>query len=1190
MKVKEIPTKFWRYLRSGGIGYAIARGIRYIVFTLRKKQYTRRLAVCSIAVGKLKVTFVDAIKLFWDGAEITEGIGLNVSMKVNGAWTNTLKSRMRLIKKDKTSCLLGIRLSSIGMEQLWKVTVIDENKVAIEINATLAKRLQIDEMRMVSLLNIRYKQWVNDYRYGDFPRLDGFWHDVYFTHECSKLVGVRFPVEGVLLPAFLLESEDASSAPVIQNPPLAVNAHIIGFKQMAVDASCQYGPGSIKVFSGSTHLFSKEEKVDEKMEALRLRLFSKEIQSITVRASAKKKKEVLLANLPWQKNGRSGVRAGSRWPHIKDNTEGDYLPFPFFLAYATALLRQHNINASIQDAIAEKIGPDEFISKVLSMNIDYLVAETSVPSFYNDMEILEKIAQGGISIILCGPHAEIYSPAFLKNHPFIDFVLIGEYEYSLLGLMCALLKDERPEKVMGLLYRFGADVIKNTAGEVCDNNGLPWPERDSLPMHAYCDAPGNIPLPSVQMLASRGCPYGCTFCLWPQVMYSDKRYRPRNVTDVVDEMEFLVGQKKFKSVYFDDDTFNIGRERMFALCGEIKKRGLQAVPWAIMARVDLMDEPLLLEMKSAGLWAVKYGIESSSGALIKDCQKSLDIQKATRMIKFTKKIGIRTHLTFAFGMDGETKESVNKTIDYALSLNPDTIQFSIVTPFPGTKLFESLQAEGRIITKNWEHYDGHNHCVFKPDRMSCEELKKAKESAYLRWQEHQRKRRGLLENCALVYTSLVNKGLSHTFKKIRGYLFSIRRKGQLSGKVSPFFRLVRYFRRGGFFRDYVLALGVYTKNHAFIGPYHVQIDLTNNCNNNCVACWCNSPLLGERMYREEKKQQLPYILVKRLLEELRAIGTKELYFSGGGEPFMHPQIMRILAYAKKKRFICYVNTNFTLFDREKISQLCDMGIDYLTVSLWAATPETYALTHPNKSCQTFSQIIENLRYLNSIKRKRPHIKLYNVIFQENYRQIENMIRLAKDTGSEAVEFTLVDTIPGKTDALLLDARQIEELRDKTARIKSATSQEGYYDGIQLIGFDAFLRRIASFYDVASATYDRSAIDTIPCYIGWYFSRITANGDVNGCLKAHRIPVGNIYRESFRKIWNGEKQSEFRRKTLAEEKQDSFFRLIGNDPDIQEAGCYKSCDDIQRNTCVHGRMKALSAFESRLLKTLASLKK
>lgn len=490
---------------------------------------------------------------------------------------------------------------------------------------------------------------------------------------------------------------------------------------------------------------------------------------------------MLLANFPWQKQGEWGVRAGSRWPHIKDKSENNYLPFPFFLAYATALLNKNKIEVKLIDAIAEAITEDEFIDDLFRKKFDILATETSVPSFYYDMEILKRISFLNIPVILCGPHPEIYKPEFLAENEFIDFVLFGEYEFTLLELVKAISQGKKDFSfIKGLIWRDQKkDVIKNCSREPTELDSLPWPYRGGdIPMEKYWDLPGGIPYPSAQMIASRGCPFSCNFCLWPQVFFGDKVYRTRDVNDVVDEMEHLIFAQGFKSVYFDDDTFNIGEDRMIRLCDEIIRRDLHRVPWAIMAKPDLMDEEILDKMKEAGLYAVKYGVESTSQELVDRCGKGLDLRKTERIIKYTKSLGINVHLTFSFGLLGETKATIKNTINYALKLDPHSVQFSIVTPFPGTALFETLDKSGRILTKDFSMYDGHSSCVFQPDNLSSTDLEEAKQYAYRLWADHQRRKRGIVGDIKKFFNYWQNYSLREAFKKTRNYLnyFSFDRR------------------------------------------------------------------------------------------------------------------------------------------------------------------------------------------------------------------------------------------------------------------------------------------------------------------------------------------------------------------------------------------------------------------------------
>lgn len=782
MWLKNNYQKFKKHLKTGGFLYACWRGIKYFIFLIKKnlslKQ--RSIEIPGIVKGKLKIFCLGkGIKIFWDEKEITKNQGLNVAINTLGLWTDSTKADWQIQERKEDYLKIKVVFEELPLNQIWKIKIENQNQFLWEIDMEIEEYLHIDEIRIVSLLLPCFKIWINNYQQGYFSRIDKNWKDLCLENLPTRLVGVRFPLKERTLPNFIMEPQNYESFfPIIQTSPLEINAYIIGFRYIIPEEKKIYTPGCYPIFSGKITLSEKDLWVDSKIENLRQELLVKKINK-------ERKKKILLVNLPWQKNGKWGVRAGSRWPHIKDDTEGNYLPFPFFLAYATSLLIKNGIDAFLIDAIAEKIPGDKFLEKISQLDFDYLIAETSVPSFFDDLRILEKINRMGIPIILCGPNALIYQESFLKEYPFIDFVLYGEYEFTLLELIKTLEKDRDLSKIKGLIWRDKDRIIKNPKREPFDINLLPWPYREGLPMERYWDMPGNIPYPSVQMLSSRGCPFSCNFCLWPQVMYQGNHYRMRDIKDVIDEMEFLVKEKGFKSVYFDDDTFNISKERVLKFCKEIKGRDLQKTPWAIMARPDLMDEGILEELKSAGLWAVKYGVESCSQSLIKNCGKNMELEKTTQMIKITKDLGIKVHLTFCFGFDGETEETIAKTIDYALDLDPESVQFSILTPFPGTPLFEELDKEGRILTRDWFLYDGNYTCVFRPDHLSPQDLKIARDRAYILWGEHLRKKRGLKGDLKRFKQYLKNYGFAFTIWKTFDYLnyIWIKKRSVLDGKI-----------------------------------------------------------------------------------------------------------------------------------------------------------------------------------------------------------------------------------------------------------------------------------------------------------------------------------------------------------------------------------------------------------------------
>ena len=377
--------------------------------------------------------------------------------------------------------------------------------------------------------------------------------------------------------------------------------------------------------------------------------------------------------------------------------------------------------------------------------------------------------------------------------------------------------------------------------------------------------------------------------------------------------------------------------------------------------------------------------------------------------------------------------------------------------------------------------------------------------------------------------------------------------------------------------DLVLK-GILDGSRAFKGPQIVQFDITNRCNNNCLCCWNNSPLLGElsEEKKKEKEYELPFDLIRRTINELKEMGTKTLFFAGGGEPFIHPNVMEILACAKENGMRVVINTNFTLLDEDRIKKTVELKIDHIHVSLLAGSNKSYVLVHPNKTEDTFFRIKELLKYLAKLKEEKnqpihPHINMYYVIFNTNYLDIKIMVDLAMEVKANSLEFTPMDAIPGKTDVLLLNSKQrrrvLREVVIQNQRIEEFNKQHG---GLVTFieQYDSFIKRLSS-ERADKGEYETGIVPNQPCYVGWAFARILANGNVNPCLKAHRISIGNLYKQSFIDIWNSQEQQLFRKKSFKLDGNDSYFKMIGNNPNSQ-FGCLNSCDNIQINIDIHNK--------------------
>jgi len=377
-------------------------------------------------------------------------------------------------------------------------------------------------------------------------------------------------------------------------------------------------------------------------------------------------------------------------------------------------------------------------------------------------------------------------------------------------------------------------------------------------------------------------------------------------------------------------------------------------------------------------------------------------------------------------------------------------------------------------------------------------------------------------------------------------------------------------------------VGVFEGEVAFTGPGTIQLDVTNRCNNDCIACWLHSPLLAKTgPNAEDRRSQLRFDIVRQLIDDAAAMGTRDFYMAGGGDPIVYPWLRETLERIKGHGMAAAVNTNFSLADEEWCRWACEIGLDDLTISVWAGTAATFDATHPNKSEKDFHRLVEMITYLNHYKReigRGPTVKLYHVVSNLNAHEFDAMYDLAEKTGSEAVEFTVVDTVPDHTDVLLFDDTARQRLLAQSLDLQERLARRG--EKGRLFGFDQWLRRLRC-KDVVDGLGDANIVHTLPCTIGWTFLRVMPDGKVTSCLKSHRIPIGNINEGRLPEMWNNDRQRKFRRMTNVLEKRDPWFSNIGNDPNAA-CGCEKSCDDLGRNLAMTRRVDSMSRAEQMLV--------
>lgn len=497
--------------------------------------------------------------------------------------------------------------------------------------------------------------------------------------------------------------------------------------------------------------------------------------------------KILLANPPCRisinnRYERYFVRAGSRWPFstlkIK-NRLPEYVPFPFYLAYAAALLEASKYEVYVLDGVALNLSREEFFKKTLDIAPDVILFETSTPTINLDLEIVKELkSKSRMVIVLSGAHVTVFPKEVLRDCKYIDYILTGEYEINFLKLVDFLnsgIKSNITE-LEGICFRDNNQIVYKPNKDLVDLNKLFSPARHLFPsndnndLSLYWDGFCQLS-PVVQLQASRGCPFRCNFCLWNQVIYKVGRYRMFPPCRVVDEMEECIKNYHAKELYFDDDSFTVNKKHVFEICHEIKRRSLR-IKWSCMADVIVGDEEMVNVMADAGCIGIKFGIESANKEILCKVGKPLSLEKAKMFTKWCAKRKIKTHATFSFGLSGETKETMMETLNFAKTIDADSVQFSITTPFPGTKYYEELKKNNQLIAGDWMDYDGANSFVVEYDSISKDEVRQFYCGAFKIWLRNKVKnyRWWIRQIYFAIRSVFYTRGFIPVFKKIKSVI------------------------------------------------------------------------------------------------------------------------------------------------------------------------------------------------------------------------------------------------------------------------------------------------------------------------------------------------------------------------------------------------------------------------------------
>ena len=407
---------------------------------------------------------------------------------------------------------------------------------------------------------------------------------------------------------------------------------------------------------------------------------------------------------------------------------------PYTLALLSSLLRDAGCDVRLIDLTAERRSTADLIQRLEreSFRPTLIIFPSTTPTLDADVvEMATLKAHFGAPLFCFGPHASTTPHASMLRVPAVDGMFVGEPEDGVLQLARLESADDL-SPVASLTWRKGNSIVPHRAhGSYAGFLQMPYPAWDLVPIRSY-----SLPLvnrPYVIVETSRGCPYSCDFCVAP--VHQGHKFRERSAKSLVDEIERGYREFGVDFFYLWGDTVTLNVKTFSAFCEELIARNLP-IQWFGNARADNLTDPAFVHrLRRSGCWMLALGIESESEDIRKDMVKRLERQKIPIAFRNMRDAGIRSFAFFIFGYPGETLDTINHTIDYAIALDPDFANFYPAVPYPGTALYDKVVRDGLLVEEDWSRME-YSYYLLRgnglDERVVMEAVNRAKRRFFMR--------------------------------------------------------------------------------------------------------------------------------------------------------------------------------------------------------------------------------------------------------------------------------------------------------------------------------------------------------------------------------------------------------------------------------------------------------------------------
>ena len=431
--------------------------------------------------------------------------------------------------------------------------------------------------------------------------------------------------------------------------------------------------------------------------------------------------KILLLNPPFlNKYSKS-----SRSPAV---TKSATIYFPLWLSYAAGVLDKKGYDLMLIDGPARCISKEACLEEIKVFDPDFIVIDTSTASINSDLAYTKTIKEvlPNVKTCLVGTHVSATVKEILpKCANYVDFIARHEYDFTLPEFAVVFEGKMSLADVKGVSYCENGELKETPNREYIRNlDELPFVSEVYKKYLNYKDYfYAHVNFPTISIFSSRGCPSKCFYCMYSQVMFG-KGYRKRSAKNLFDEVVYIT--KNFPEVteiLIDDDNFAVDQENVKEFCKLMIEKRIN-LKWVVQCRVTLQYETMVL-MRKAGCRLVVVGYESGSQKVLDGMHKGITLEMSRKFNAAAKKAKMRVHGCFMVGNPGETKVTMQETLNFAKSLTMDTVQFFPLMLYPGTEAYEWAKKNNYIKANSYDEWikpDGMHNCVLSTPEVSNQEL------------------------------------------------------------------------------------------------------------------------------------------------------------------------------------------------------------------------------------------------------------------------------------------------------------------------------------------------------------------------------------------------------------------------------------------------------------------------------------